>query len=266
MRQPASGLKCAQGLHIQQVSPNLHRMCGRYASFLPPDLIARLFGTRNALPNLKPAWNMAPTMDAPVVRRHPDSGERHLDLLTWGFIPAFAKTLKEARRPVNARSETVATSGMFRNALAKRRCIVPAGAFYEWQAGPAGKTPYAIARTDDAPLAFAGIWEGWRSSDGDILRTFAILTTTANAEMAVLHERMPVILEQPDWSAWLGEEPADPAALLRPAADGTLRLWQIDKRVGNVRNDGPNLLIPVEPGGAGQDAATARLTQPDLIS
>jgi putative SOS response-associated peptidase YedK len=84
--------------------------------------------------------------------------------------------------------------------------------------------------------------------------------------MAVLHERMPVILEQPDWSAWLGEEPADPAALLRPAADGTLRLWQIDKRVGNVRNDGPDLLIPVEPGGAGQDAATARLTQPDLIS
>jgi len=223
----------------------LSRMCGRYASFLPPDLIARLFGTKNPLPNLKPTWNMAPTMDAPVVRRHPDSGDRHLDALTWGFVPAFTKTLKEARRPVNARSETVTTSGMFRNAFAKRRCVVPAPAFYEWQTGPAGKTPYAIARVDGDPMAFAGIWEGWRSPEGDIFRTFAILTTTANAQMAPLHERMPVILEKPDWPAWLGEEPGDPAALLRPAPEATLRTWRVDKRVGNVRNDGPELLAEV---------------------
>ena len=220
-------------------------MCGRYASFLPPDLIARLFGTKNPLPNLKPTWNMAPTMVAPVVRRHPDSGERHLDALTWGFVPAFTKVLKEARKPVNARSETVATSGMFRNAFAKRRCIVPASAFYEWQPGPAGKTPYAIARADGDPLAFAGIWEGWRSPEGDVMRSFAILTTTANAQMAVLHERMPVILQQEDWPAWLGETPADPVALLRPLPEGLLKLWPVDKRVGNVRNDGPDLLQPV---------------------
>lgn len=220
-------------------------MCGRYASFLPPDLIARLFGTKNPLPNLKPTWNMAPTMQAPVVRRHPDSGERHLDALTWGFVPAFTKILKEARRPVNARSETVATSGMFRSAFARRRCIVPAPAFYEWQAGPSGKTPYAIARADSDPMAFAGIWEGWRSPDGDILRTFAILTTPANAQMSVLHERMPVILQQPDWPVWLGEEAGDPMDLLRPVAEGVLRLWAVDKRVGNVRNDGPDLLEPV---------------------
>jgi putative SOS response-associated peptidase YedK len=238
-------------------------MCGRYASFLPPDLIARLFGTKNPLPNLKPTWNMAPTMDAPVVRRHPESGERHLDALTWGFVPAFTKSLKEARRPVNARSETVAGSGMFRNAFAKRRCLVPAAAFYEWQAaerqagerqagerqaGPAGKTPYAIARSDGDPMAFAGIWEGWRAPDGGILRTFAILTTTANAQMAVLHDRMPVILEKSDWPAWLGEEESDPAALLRPAPEGILRLWPVDKRVGNVRNDGPELLAPLAAG------------------
>ena len=220
-------------------------MCGRYASFLPPDLIARLFGTKTPLPNLKPTWNMAPTMVAPVVRRHPDSGERHLDALTWGFVPAFTKVLKEARKPVNARSETVATSGMFRNAFAKRRCIVPASAFYEWQPGPAGKTPYAIARADGDPLAFAGIWEGWRSPEGDVMRSFAILTTTANAQMAVLHERMPVILQQEDWPAWLGETPADPVALLRPLPEGLLKLWPVDKRVGNVRNDGPDLLQPV---------------------
>jgi len=229
-------------------------MCGRYASFLPPDLIARLFGTKNPLPNLKPTWNMAPTMDAPVVRRHPDSGDRHLDLLTWGFVPAFTKVLKEARRPANARAETVATSGMFRTAFARRRCIVPAAAFYEWHTEASGKIPYAIARADGDPLAFAGIWEGWRSPEGDILRTFAILTTAANAQMSVLHNRMPVILETSDWAAWLGETEADPVTLLRPSAEGVLRLWPVDKRVGNVRNDGPDLLEPASsevPGIAG---------------
>ena len=219
-------------------------MCGRYASFLPPELIARLFGTKNPLPNLKPTWNMAPTMDAPVVRRHPESGERHLDALTWGFIPATTKTLKEARRPINARAETVAASGMFRHAFVKRRCIVPAAAFYEWQAGPFGKTPYAIARADGVPMAFAGVWEGWRSPEGDILRTFAIVTTNANAQMSVLHERMPVILEAGDWPVWLGEQSGDPAILLRPSPDDILSLWRVDTRVGNVRNDGPDLLVP----------------------
>jgi putative SOS response-associated peptidase YedK len=223
----------------------LFDMCGRYASTLPPELIARLFGTTNPLPNLKPTWNMAPTMTAPVVRVHPDTRQRHLDALIWGFIPSFTKVLKEARRPINARSETVSSSGMFRNAFAKRRCIVPAAAFYEWQANPNGKTPYAIARKDEAPLAFAGLWEGWRSPEGDILRSFAIVTTTANAQMAVLHERMPVILEPADWPLWLGEAPGDPASLTRPSAEDLLQLWPVDKRVGNVRNDGPELLAPV---------------------
>ena len=221
-------------------------MCGRYASFLPPELIARLFGTRNPLPNFKPTWNMAPTMDAPVVRRHPQTGERHLDALTWGFIPAFTKSLKAARRPVNARAETVTTSTMFRNAFAKRRCLVPAAAFYEWQAGPAGKTPYAIAREDGDPMALAGIWEGWRSPDGDVLRSFAIVTTSASAEMAVLHERMPVILEKADWAGWLGETESDPVALLRPSAPGVLRLWRVARLVNSVRNDGPDLLLDAD--------------------
>lgn len=217
-------------------------MCGRYASFLPPDVLARLFGTRNALPNLKPTWNMAPTMDAPVVRRHPETGERHLDALTWGFVPAYTKTLKEARRPVNARAETVVTSGMFRNAFARRRCIVPAPVFYEWHTGPGGKQPYAIARADGEPMAFAGIWEGWRAPVGDIMRSFAIVTTVANQQMSALHERMPVILEPSDWPGWLGEAEVDPATLLRFSAEGTLRFWPVDKRVGSVRNDGPDLL------------------------
>jgi putative SOS response-associated peptidase YedK len=220
-------------------------MCGRYASTLPPEALSRLFGTRNPLPNLKATWNMAPTMQAPVVRRHPETGERHLDPLVWGFVPQFTKALTEARKPINARGETVATSGMFRAAFARRRCLVPATAFYEWRTDASGKTPFAVARVDEQPLAFAGLWEGWRSPSGDVLRSFAIVTTQANQQMSALHERMPVILEAADWPVWLGEVAGDPAALIRPLPDGVLRLWPVDRRVGQVRNDGPDLLTPV---------------------
>jgi putative SOS response-associated peptidase YedK len=178
-------------------------MCGRYASYLPHSEIAALFRTQGELPNLAPSWNVAPTQGAPVIRRHPETGERRLDLLHWGLVPHFTKDLKAARRPINARSETAATSGMFRGALASRRCLVPADAFYEWKAMPDGKQPYAIARTDGTPLAFAGLWEGWRSPDGEALRTYAILTTSTNADMAVLHDRMPVVLRLANL-AWRG--------------------------------------------------------------
>ena len=199
----------------------------------------------NPLPNVAPSWNVAPTQGALVVRRHPETGERRLDLLTWGLVPHWTKDLEAARKPINARAETVATSDMFRAALAERRCLVPAGAFYEWKAMPGGKQPYAIARQDGAPLAFAGLWDGWRGLDGTVLRTFAIITTPANAIMATLHDRMPAILEPEDWPAWLGEVEGDPVALLRPAADTVLRLWPISRAVNNVRNNGASLLDPI---------------------
>jgi putative SOS response-associated peptidase YedK len=204
----------------------------------------------NPPPNLPPSSNVAPSQNAMVVRRHPETGERHLDLLTWGLVPHWTKDLEAARKPINARAETVATSGMFRAALAARRCLLPANAFYEWKATPSGKQPYAIARQDGAPLAFAGLWEGWRASEGDVLRTFAIITTQANASMAALHDRMPAILEPADWPAWLGEAEGDPVALLRPAAENVLRVWPISRAVNNVRNNGADLLEPVEHPGA----------------
>jgi putative SOS response-associated peptidase YedK len=218
-------------------------MCGRYASFLPTEFIARLFATVNPLPNIEPTWNMAPTKDAPVVRLHP-SGERHLDALKWGLLPYFTKDLKKARKPINARAETVATSGMFRAAFAKRRCIVPAAAYYEWRDDPDGKVPFAVARVDGDPVAFGGIWEEWRSPDGETLRTFATITTDANRQLSGIQDRMPVIIEPEDWPLWLGEIEGDPATLLRAAAEDMLRVWPVDKKVGNVRNDGPELLEP----------------------
>jgi putative SOS response-associated peptidase YedK len=218
-------------------------MCGRYASFLPAEALARLFSTVNPLPNVEPTWNMAPTKDAPVVRLHPD-GERHLDALKWGLVPYFTNDLKKARKPINARSETVATSGMFRAAFAKRRCLVPAAAYYEWRDDPDGKVPFAVARVDGDPVAFGGIWEEWRSPDGETLRTFATITTDANRQLSAIQDRMPVIIERRDWPLWLGDVGGDPATLLRAAAEDVLRVWPVDKKVGNVRNDGPDLLEP----------------------
>ncbi len=221
-------------------------MCGRFASTLPPDAIRALFRTAGTVPNLSPSWNVAPTQDAMVVRRHPETGERRLDLLRWGLIPSWTADLKAARKPINARSETAGASGMFKAALAARRCLVPVDAFYEWQARPDGKQPYAIARRDGTPLAFAGLWEGWRSPEGEVVRTFCILTTAANATMRQLHERMPVILEPDAWPAWLGEGGSDATALMRPANDDVLRLWPVSRAVNSVRNNGSELLDRVD--------------------
>ncbi len=222
------------------------QMCGRFASQIPPDATRAIFQTLNPVPNIAPTWNLAPTQPAMVVRRHPDSGERRLDLLRWGLIPHFTKDLKAARKPINARSETAATSGMFRGALAQRRCLVPASAFYEWKAMADGKQPYAIARTDGEPLAFAGLWEGWRAPDGEVVRTFAILTCAANDTMQQLHERMPVILEPADWPAWLGEAEGDPTSLLRSAANDVLKLWPVSRAVNSVRNNSADLLDRID--------------------
>jgi putative SOS response-associated peptidase YedK len=221
-------------------------MCGRFASQIPADLIRQLFRTSGSVPNLAPSWNVAPTQDAMVIRRHPETGERRLDLLRWGLVPSWTKDLKGPRKPINARSETVAGSGMFKAALASRRCLVPADAFYEWKAMPDGKQPYAIARRDGTPVTFAGLWEGWRAPDGEVMRTFAILTTSSNGTMSQLHERMPVILEQDDWPAWLGEHESDAVRLMKPAADDVLHLWPVSRAVNSVRNNGADLLDRID--------------------
>jgi putative SOS response-associated peptidase YedK len=206
-----------------------------------------LFGTMNDVPNFPANYNLAPSQLAPVVRRQPESGERHLDLLRWGLLPYWTKDPRQARKPINAKAETVASSGMFRDAFARRRCLVPAGAFFEWRKLDGGrKQPYAVARADGAPLALAGIWEGWRAPSGEIERTFAIITTAANGLMAPVHNRMPVVIEAADWPVWLGEAEGDAAALLRPAAEDVLRLWPVSSRVNAPRNNDAGLLGEID--------------------
>jgi putative SOS response-associated peptidase YedK len=222
-------------------------MCGRYASFLPPEAIARLFGAVNALPNLGPSWNLAPTQPALVIRRHSKTGERHLDVLTWGFLPYWTKDLNKARKPINAKAETVATSGMFGDAFARRRCLVPAAAFYEWQqiAGTRQKQPFAIARQDDKPMALAGIWEGWRGPGDEVVRSFAIITTHTNEKLRPLHDRMPVVLEEADWPVWLGERQGDPSAQLRPGGGRRAVPLAVSPAVNSPANNEPTLLDQV---------------------
>ena len=225
-------------------------MCGRYVSALPAAELARIFDTRGERPNIEASWNVAPTARRPVIRRHPETGERRLDLLTWGLVPHFTKDLKAARKPINARAETLASSGMFRGALARRRCLVPADLFYEWKAEADGKQPFAIGRRDGEPLAFGGLWESWTQPDGTVLRSYAIITTAANDDVAGLHHRMPLVLDEDAWAAWLGEDAAGSTALIRPAAAGTLRLWPVPRAVNSVRNNAPALIEPMQGGAA----------------
>jgi putative SOS response-associated peptidase YedK len=228
-------------------------MCGRYAAILPAEHIAALFQTQGPIPDWPGTWNMAPTRDAPVIRLNPETGARHLGLLRWGLVPHWAKDLKATRQPINARGETISSAPMFRDAFARRRCLVPADAFYEWQTTPEGKHPWAIARADAACLVFAGLWEGWRGPDATIVRSFTIVTTQANAALSHLHERMPVVLEEADWPLWLGESAArdqgsetgrDPSDVVCPSS-AAFRTWRVSAAVNNARHDGPSLLDPI---------------------
>jgi len=166
-------------------------------------------------------------------------------LLRWGLVPFWAKDAKIGYNTINARAEDVASKPAFREALKKRRCLVPADAFYEWQRlDSKSKRPYAFALASGEPYAFAGLWESWRPKEGAPLETFTILTTDPNQLMEPIHNRMPVILEPKDYDRWL--EPGDPARppedLLRPYAADRMKGWPVSDRVGNVRNNGPELL------------------------
>ena len=222
-------------------------MCGRVVITSPASAIRQIFGTTNSLVNMAPSWNVAPTHEVPVVRRHPETGSRHLDLLTWGLVPHRTRDLASARRPINARSETVQQLPTFRQAFRSRRGIMVADAYYEWQTADDGKTklPYAIARIDGRPLALAALWEGWRGLDGAIVRSFSLLTTASKGDLGTIHDRMPVWLEPEDWPIWLGEREGDPTNLLNPDPNGVLHSWRVSQRVNSVRNNGADLLHPV---------------------
>jgi putative SOS response-associated peptidase YedK len=157
-----------------------------------------------------------------VIRRHPQTNARHMDKLSWGLLPHDTEHPLSAPRPIHARAETVATQPMFADAFRSRRAIVPANEYFQRQTkGRAGRR-YAISRADGQPMALAGLWEGFRWPDGRIDRTYCLITIEASGPVAVIHDRMPLVLDQADWPVWLGEQLGDVEALLRPPPEGTI--------------------------------------------
>ncbi|MCC7271552.1 MAG: SOS response-associated peptidase [Alphaproteobacteria bacterium] len=226
-------------------------MCGRYVHTSNVEAIARLFGITGPLPNTAAHYNAAPGQDLPVVRRHPDTGERRLDALHWGLVPSWAKDRKIAWKLINARAETIDTTGAFRSAFRLRRCLVPADGFYEWEKRGTKRQPWVFTMADRTPFALAGLWEGWRPEGSEEwLRSFTVVTTAANPLVAPIHDRMPAILPPAAWASWLGEEPCAPAALkalLQPFPAAAMTTWPVSPRMNSGKVDEPSVLDPVTP-------------------
>ena len=229
-------------------------MCGRFVSSSPPDQLAKYFDVEALGESLlDPNYNVAPTNDVYAVLE--SGGVRRMEPLHWGLVPFWAKELKIGNRMINARSETAATKNAFRSAFKKRRCIVPADGFFEWQKieGSKTKQPYYIHRRDEEPLAFAGLWEVWRGPDRDWdepVTSCTILTTSANETMEKIHDRMPVILPPSAYDQWLDRDDDDVETLgklLIPAPPSLLTMHTVATDVNKVQNKGPELIEHVDP-------------------
>jgi putative SOS response-associated peptidase YedK len=230
-------------------------MCGRFVSTIPTDRLAEIFDASIGPGTSSPgSWNIAPTMQARVVLPDPVAGRRLVGL-RWGLVPPWARSDPAAKRLVNARAETVAEKPSFRASFRSRRCIVPMDGFYEWRKASGGappgerprKEPYFIHRSDGQQLAVAGIWVG-DPMDPVGGATFAVITTSANATVQPVHDRMPAILERSDWAVWLDPSNDDVGGLLSlliPAEPGVVEMWRVSTAVNSARNDGPELVRPL---------------------
>lgn len=225
-------------------------MCGRYVRRGDKQKLAERFRAQVNPPELPLPdvdFNIAPTTHQPIVRQSRETGERELVLARWGLVPFFTKDLKdiEGLSTINARAETIATAPTWREPFRKRRCLVPAQAFYEWpkEVKPP-KQPYIFELSNGNPMAFAGVWDAWKDRDGHWLQSYAIVTTEANELLAWMHPRMPVILEPRDYDRWLDRGVAErlPVDLLRPFDAAAMEMHPANPKVGNVRNNGEELM------------------------
>lgn len=217
-------------------------MCGRFTSLLTPELLAVIFEIFN-IPLLQPQYNVAPTLQVPVVRNTGDRNE--LVNMRWGLIPHWSKDAKIGASLINARCETVAEKPSFRSAIRSRRCIIPASGFYEWQHAGTKKLPYYITMNDQSLMAMAGIWEGWKTPEGELAESFSVLTTEANSAVAPLHDRMPVILGQDDYSLWLDPEMREPGELVKlytPLPADRLTMYRVSERMNSSLFTGPECI------------------------
>jgi putative SOS response-associated peptidase YedK len=225
-------------------------MCSRYSLTSPAEAVRNYFRCQRGH-EFPPRYNIAPTQPVSVVRTGADN-ERELVLVRWGLVPAWVKQPAEFTTILNARAETVLDKPSFKAAMRHRRCIVPADAFYEW-VGPAGaKRPFMIRRAELAPgagslLGLAGLWEHWMGADGSEIETMAILTVPANAAVLTIHDRMPAILPDRDFDAWLDVKAVrdrEAWTLLQPAPDDLLSLVELEPAINSSRVEGAGLQTP----------------------
>ena len=222
-------------------------MCGRFALAAPTaELITyfRLDDFEGDGDDFPTRYNIPPGTDIAVIRQSPE-GKRVLHRLRWGLIPHWAKDPSIGAKLNNARGESVGEKPSFRGAFAKRRCLVPVSGFYEWKTEGRSKQPYYFSLKSGTPIALAGLWESWKTPEGGIVRTACIITTAANALMAPVHDRMPVIVGEADWQNWLGAPSDDVRSVIRPYDANDLQAWPVARRVSRTGEDDEGLIAPL---------------------
>ncbi len=224
-------------------------MCGRYRLSRKKQIIEEYFDCVSGDEDWSPRYNIAPTQPVPVVRQNPRNNVRELSLLRWGLIPHWAKEPSIAMSTINAKSETVATKPAFRDPLKFRRCLIPADGFYEWKRTGTSKQPYCFEVGGGDLFAFSGLWDGWKDSTGQWIKTCSILTTTPNAITATVHDRMPVILRPEGYDLWLDPGITDLqviSELLKPLDPSLMRCYPVSTRINYVTNDDEECTQSVE--------------------
>lgn len=224
-------------------------MCGRYSLAWDTEELQRHFAITAAMPTLMPRYNIAPSQQAPIIFDDRESGERRAAMFTWGLVPFWADDPSIGNRMVNARSDSVASKPAYRAAARYRRCLVPATGFYEWKEVAGKKHPHYFVPTEDRPIAFAGLYEHWQGEGGQVIDSYTVITTDANATLEDVHHRMPVILEPDSYGLWLDPSVDEGGAvldLLAPARDDLLRGYAVSRRVNRPSEDDAELIEPVE--------------------
>jgi putative SOS response-associated peptidase YedK len=233
-------------------------MCGRFVIISPPEALRQIFGYLEQ-PNFPPRHNIAPTQPIPVVII--ENGIRHFRLMRWGLLPAWVKDPGKFTLLINARAETILEKPAFKNAIKRRRCLIPADGYYEWQASGPRRRPYFIHRRDGRPIGLAALAETWIGPNGEELDTVAIVTAPASADLAVLHPRVPVTIASGDFELWLDCASYDAEAalaLLTAPAAGEFVWHEVSTRVNRAANDDPQLILPI----TAEEIAAEELTRP----
>jgi putative SOS response-associated peptidase YedK len=218
-------------------------MCGRYTLKTPADVLAERFDLDEYPSSLTPNYNIAPTQEVAAVVEEDE--KRKLELFRWGLVPSWAKDPAIGNKMINARAETVSEKPSFRSAFKKRRCLIVADGFYEWQKSDNGKQPFYIRMKDSSPFAFAGLWESW--DKGEEIRSCSIITTDANDLMNEIHHRMPVILPPENYGVWLDPDFDEKEALsdlLRPYPSEEMKAYAVSRRVNRPSNNEPSVIEP----------------------